>query len=85
MYVAMKKQKITQRKLAEVLKLNRSSLCNILHGRRRPSLAKAVALEKISGIPRLLWLFGDKVQLRREIKTLYGEINFHPPKKASQP
>jgi len=67
---------ITQKILAKKLGLTPSHLHYILKGERRPSSKNAVRLERRSGVGRMVWLYGTKKEIRREIERSFGKINF---------
>jgi len=72
-----------QAKIAKRLEISPSFFCHIIHNQKRPSVKKAVELERISGISRMVWLYGDTHMLRVMIESVYGKINFakgHPSK-----
>jgi len=67
---------ITQGRLSNLLSLPASQLHGILHGYRRPSAAKAVHLEDVSGVERMTWLYSDHKEITRSLEKVYGKINF---------
>ena len=70
----MKRRKQTD--VAKDLGLPPSFFCHIINGQRRPSTKKALDLEKRSGVARMVWLYGNVTDLRRELEAVYGKINF---------
>lgn len=83
------KRIISQKELAEKLQTSPKNLSPILGGLRRPSLALALKLEKNSGVGRFTWLYGSRMEIRRELEKSIGmRINFgrgRIPKKKKQP
>ena len=65
----------TQKEIAKALKLSTSFLFYIIQGKQRPSSARALELERLSGIGRMQWLYGSAPELRREIERVFGKIN----------
>jgi len=72
----MRQKIITQKKLAGKLRLSPSHLCEILGGLKRPSSKKASQLERVSGVGRMIWLYGSKSEIKRELERAFGKINF---------
>lgn len=70
----MKLQK--QADIAKKLGLSTSFFCHIINGQRRPSSRRALVLEEITGIGRMVWLYGDALDLRIKLELVYGKINF---------
>lgn len=65
-----------QADIAKKLGLSTSFFCHIINGQRRPSPRRAVELEEITGIGRMVWLYGDILDLRIKLELAYGKINF---------
>ena len=68
-------RKTSLTELAKALNLAPSFLFYILKGERRPSSARALILEGISGVGRMTWLYGTPAELRRGLERVYGKIN----------
>ena len=68
--------KHTQADIARKLGLATSFFCHIINGQRRPSPRKALELERKTGIGRMVWLYGNHLELRQKLEEKFGEINF---------
>jgi transcriptional regulator with XRE-family HTH domain len=70
-------KRITQRTIAERLKLGRPYLSEMLAGKRRPSPKVAMRLERMTGINTRIWLYGKCSEIRSEIENFFKKkINF---------
>lgn len=67
---------ITQTKLSEALGVDPAFLCKVLKGYKRPTSARALALESASGVGRMTWLYAKPCEIRRELERVFGKINF---------
>lgn len=72
------KKHITQKKIARLAKINPDFLSHILWGRRRCPPLVAERLEKVTGISRVLWVWGEPEEIRNALKNyIYSKPSSH--------
>jgi len=70
-------KRITQRDIADRLKVGKPWLSELLAGKRRPGPKTAMRLERMTGINVRIWLYGKSSEIRSEIETFFQKkINF---------
>ena len=58
------KERITQRLIALKAEISPDFFSHILHGRRPCPKAVAVRLEKVTGISKVIWVWGSPLEMR---------------------
>lgn len=61
------KKKITQKEIARLVHIGPDFLSHIIRGRRPCPRDVAMRLEKVTGISRLIWVWGTSEEIRKAI------------------
>lgn len=62
------KERITQRLIALKAEISPDFFSHILHGRRPCPKAVAVRLEKVTGISKVIWVWGSPLEMRNALE-----------------
>ncbi len=72
------KKHITQKKIAQLALIKPDFLSHILRGRRRCPPPVAARLEEVTGITRVIWVWGEPEEIRAALnKYIYSEPENH--------
>ncbi|MBU0665260.1 MAG: helix-turn-helix domain-containing protein [Proteobacteria bacterium] len=63
----------TNKKLAEFCQITQQHLSDILSRRKNPSAKLAVILEEFTSVPRTLWVWGSREDLREALESAFRE------------
>lgn len=63
---------ITQRELGNLVGVSTKFICCILSGKQRPGRMNAQKLEEVTGIDRMIWLYGTTDEIKQRLEAVYG-------------
>jgi len=71
------KERITQKQIALQAEISPDFLSHIIYGRRPCPKAVAVRLETVTGINKVLWVWGSPEQIREEVHKVCANDTKH--------
>lgn len=71
------KERITQKQIALLAEISPDFFSHILHGRRPCPRAVAVRLELVTGISKVIWVWGSPEQIRAEVTKVCANDTQH--------
>lgn len=63
---------ITQRELGNLVGVSTKFINCILSGKQRPGRMNAQKLEEVTGIDRMIWLYGTTDEIKQRLEAVYG-------------
>ena len=70
-------ERITQKQIALEAKISPDFLSQILHGKRPCPKAVAIRLEMVTGINKVIWVWGSPEQIRAEVHKVCANDTKH--------
>lgn len=70
-------ERITQKQIALEAEISPDFLSQILHGKRPCPKAVAVRLEMVTGISKVIWVWGTPEQIRTEVHKVCANDTKH--------
>lgn len=65
-------ERITNKELAKIVGITPQHFCEIKAAKSKPSRKLAHRLEKVTGIPRLTWLYGTTDEIREQLEHFFA-------------